>query len=127
MHSLSLGTVTLLLTLALAPQASAVPHPSAKTLCKEIRKAVSSGRTLEQITAEFNTDARHVMKCMESRGKSHKTPKKGKSSGGQPAKPHKQAPAANRPATHPVAGRLVLDKAAVTRSAAPRAALRVRS
>jgi hypothetical protein len=125
MHSLSLATVALLLTLALAPHASAAPRPSAKTLCKEIRKAVSAGQTLEQITAQFSTDARHVMKCMESRGKSHKTSKRGKSSGGKPAKQHKQAPAANRLPTRPVAGRLERDKAAVICGAAPRAALRV--
>jgi hypothetical protein len=106
----SLGTVALLISLALAQQAPAKPRPSAQTLCKEIRKAVSAGQTLEQITAQFGTDARHVMKCMESRGKSHKAPKKGKSSGAKAVGHHTQTPSA----------------VASNRGASPRATLHVK-
>jgi hypothetical protein len=51
--------------------AAAPPKPS----CKKIRDAVWAGRTLEQITAEFDTDADTVMKCTQKRGKRKAAPK----------------------------------------------------
>src|SRR5262249_62126558 len=68
-------------------------HPH-KAQCKQIREAVSAGRTMEQITAEFNTDAEHVMKCVQTRGKR----KKGKSAT-QPEKP-KHTSSTGSTATH---------------------------
>jgi len=35
--------------------------------CKRVRDAVWAGHTLDQLTAEFDTDAQHIMKCVQSR------------------------------------------------------------
>lgn len=51
--------------------AAAAPDPS----CKKIHDAVWAGKTLEQITAEFDTDAATVMKCTQKKGKRKKAPK----------------------------------------------------
>jgi hypothetical protein len=48
---------------------------SAKAQCKKIHDAVWAGKTLEQITAEFDTDAATVMKCTQKRGKRKAAPK----------------------------------------------------
>ena len=46
-----------------------------KPSCKKIHDAVWAGKTLEQITAEFDTDAATVMKCTQKRGKRKAAPK----------------------------------------------------
>lgn len=51
--------------------AASAPKPS----CKKIRDAVWAGRTLEQVTAEFDTDAQTVMKCTQKQGKRKSGPK----------------------------------------------------
>ena len=48
---------------------------STKAQCKKIHDAVWAGKTLEQITAEFDTDAETVMKCTQKRGKRKAAPK----------------------------------------------------
>ena len=48
---------------------------SSKPSCKKIHDAVWAGKTLEQITAEFDTDAETVMKCTQKRGKRKAAPK----------------------------------------------------
>jgi len=48
---------------------------STKPSCKKIHDAVWAGKTLEQITAEFDTDAATVMKCTQKRGKRKAAPK----------------------------------------------------
>lgn len=48
---------------------------SAKAQCKKIHDAVWAGKTLEQITAEFDTDAETVMKCTQKKGKRKAAPK----------------------------------------------------
>ena len=61
-----------------------------KALCKKIRDAVWAGHTLEQITAEFDTDAATVMKCTQKKGKRKAAPKskrqKGTKSGSKSSK-----------------------------------------
>jgi len=57
--------------------AAAPPKPS----CKKIRDAVWAGKTLEQITAEFDTDAETVMKCTQKKGKRKAAPKAKKQKG----------------------------------------------
>jgi len=45
-------------------------------MCKRVREAVGAGHTMEQLTAEFDTDAQHIMKCVQSRkGKKPKAKK----------------------------------------------------
>jgi hypothetical protein len=47
--------------------------------CKRVRDAVWAGHTLDQLTAEFDTDAEHIMKCLQSgKGKKPSAAKKGK-------------------------------------------------
>ena len=50
--------------------------------CKQVREAVAANHTLEQLTAEFDTDAQHVMRCLQSKGKK----KSSSRSKGKPAK-----------------------------------------
>src|SRR5262245_21379850 len=88
-HSLLIAALAIFVVVATPLAAPAGSHGSATSQCKQIRAAVSANRTLEQITAESDTDAAHVMKCMESQGKSRKPPKESKSSGGKTAKRHK--------------------------------------
>jgi hypothetical protein len=64
---------------------------ASKPSCKKISDAVRAGKTLEQITAEFDTDAATVMKCTQKKGKrkpaaqspKKSTPKSAKSSKSQ--------------------------------------------
>jgi len=48
---------------------------STKPSCKKIHDAVWAGKTLEQIMAEFDTDAETVMKCTQKKGKRKAKPK----------------------------------------------------
>lgn len=57
------------LTLCTLCPPSLLAAASSKQLCKKIRDAVWAGKTLEQITAEFDTDAETVMKCTQKKGK----------------------------------------------------------
>ena len=59
---------------------------SSKPSCKKIHDAVWAGKTLEQITTEFDTDAETVMKCTQKKGKRKAAPKskKQKSTKGAP-------------------------------------------
>ena len=66
------GLATGLLAVS-APAGQPKPAP-----CAAIRKAVWAGRTLEQVTAEYGTDAEHVMKCVQPKGKRRKPSKAGK-------------------------------------------------
>jgi hypothetical protein len=54
---------------------------SDKPSCKKIHDAVWAGKTLEQITAEFDTDAETVMKCTQKKGKRKAKPKSKKQKG----------------------------------------------
>jgi hypothetical protein len=54
---------------------SALAKSSDKPSCKKIRDAVWAGKTLEQVTAEFATDAQTVMKCTQKQGKRKAAPK----------------------------------------------------
>ena len=49
-----------------ATTAGAVPKRH-QLSCKEVHTAVWAGHTIEQLTAEFNTDAAHIMKCVQAR------------------------------------------------------------
>lgn len=80
-----------------------------KPPCKKIRDAVWAGRTLEQITKEFDTDAETVMKCTQKKGRrkaDSKTQKKGTKTGsksgtgtsaGSTEKPKVVQPAVRKP------------------------------
>ncbi len=67
-----------------------------KPSCKKIRDAVWAGKTLDQITAEFDTDAETVMKCTQKKGKRKAAPKKAKKGA---AKSGKAASGAGTPST----------------------------
>ena len=64
--SVAVALLALLAALCAAPEPATAR--SQKLPCDKVRKALAAGATLEQVTAEFNTDAQHVMKCMQSRG-----------------------------------------------------------
>jgi len=74
--------VTLLFALwvlASAMPLSAETRKPAQLSCKRVRDAVWAGHTLDQLTAEFDTDAQHIMKCVQSRkGKKPVAAKEGK-------------------------------------------------
>jgi BRCT domain type II-containing protein len=88
------------------PPLEARPHGD-KTLCKKIKAAVWAGRTLDQIMAELDVDAKQVMKCTQQKGKPRKQkaakPAKSKRSGSttapkpNTAKTGQAAPSAARP------------------------------
>jgi hypothetical protein len=62
---------------------------SSKPSCRKIRDAVWAGKTLEQITAEFDTDSKTVMKCTQQKGKrkaAPRTPKKSTKGGAKSGK-----------------------------------------
>jgi hypothetical protein len=62
--------VTLLIAfwmLASALPLSAGTRKSHQPSCKRVRQAVWAGHTLDQLTTEFDTDAQHIMKCLQSR------------------------------------------------------------
>jgi hypothetical protein len=61
--------VTLLIVfwiLASALPLSAGTRTPRQLSCKRVREAVWAGHTLDQLTTEFDTDAQHVMKCLQS-------------------------------------------------------------
>ncbi len=72
---------------------------SNKTSCKKIRDAVWAGKTLDQITAEFDTDAETVMKCTQKKGKRKAAPKAPKKAKKGAAKSGKAASGAGTPST----------------------------
>jgi hypothetical protein len=53
--------------LASAMPLSAGTRTPRQLSCKNVRKAVWAGHTLDQLTAEFDTDAQHIMKCLQPR------------------------------------------------------------
>ena len=56
--------------------------------CKRVRDAVWAGHTLDQLTTDFDTDAQHIMKCLQSqKGKKPAAAKKKKAA--PPPKPRK--------------------------------------
>jgi hypothetical protein len=61
-----------------AMPASAGTRAPHKLSCKRVRDAVWAGHTLDQLTAEFDTDAQHIMKCLQSKGKKRAAAKKEK-------------------------------------------------
>ena len=70
--------------------------------CVAIRKAVWAGRTLEQITADYDTDAARVMKCVQKKGRRRKELKAAKKPAKHSAKPRKEkAKARSKPDTPP--------------------------
>jgi hypothetical protein len=73
----------MLFTLGVTGPLHAAPHKSNKLPCKQVQNAVWAGHTLEQLTAEFGTDAQHIMKCLKS----------GKGKKPQAKKERKKAPA----------------------------------
>ena len=83
-------SVTLLIAfwmLASAMPLSAGTQPH-KLSCKRVRDAVWAGHTLDQLTAEFDTDAQHIMKCLQSgKGKKPAAAKKGKGAAKKKAVP----------------------------------------
>ena len=88
-----LATLTLLVRLA-APLAARQPG----ALCKQIREAVAANHTLEQILAEFDTDAKQVTKCTPKRGRRRAGPKAPQTKHAKPVtKPLRKAPAADAP------------------------------
>lgn len=85
---------------------AAPPRASAqKVSCKKIREAVLANHTLDQIIAELDTDAEHVMKCTQKRGRRRAAPKApAQKRSKHAAKPRSAAPAADkseRPAAPP--------------------------
>jgi hypothetical protein len=66
MNTTRFTTIAALFALVVTAPAYAAPHTSNKLLCKQVQKAVWAGHTLEQLTAEFGTDAQHIMKCLKS-------------------------------------------------------------
>ncbi len=80
MRSLTVAVAAVALCAAALP-AAAVEKARRPPSCKKIRDAVWAGRTLDQIIAEFDTDAAYVMKCTQKKGKRRAAPKpKGKKS-----------------------------------------------
>jgi hypothetical protein len=80
----ALVAVALCTPVPLAAAAQKAPRPPS---CKKIRDAVWAGRTLDQIIAEFETDAHYVMKCTQKPGKRRAAPKaRGKKSSKSGAK-----------------------------------------
>jgi len=69
--------VACMLVMAIPLRADAqTPH---QLSCKRVRDAVWGGHTLDQLTAEFHTDAQHIMKCVQSRkGKKRPAAEKGR-------------------------------------------------
>ena len=95
-------TTTWLVTVTLvAMQAGPLEARSPQLACKKIREAVVAGHTLEQIIAEFDTDAEQVMRCTQKRGRRRAAPKARPKKPTKPAaKPHKEAGATGgKPAT----------------------------
>ncbi len=78
--------------LAVSGALVATPAVASRSLdrqtCKRVHDAVWAGHTIEQLTAEFNTDAAHIMKCVQSRG--GKKPKAKKSQSAASAHGSKQ-------------------------------------
>ena len=73
-----------------------------KALCKKVQQAVRAGRTPEQIMADFQVDARQLMKCLQKKGKKKATkPSKVKRSGSRVA-PQPHIAKGGEPATHAV-------------------------
>jgi hypothetical protein len=74
--------VTLLIAfwmLASALPLSAGTRKPHQLSCKQVREAVWAGHTLDQLTTEFDTDAQHITKCLQSRkGKKPAAAKKAK-------------------------------------------------
>jgi hypothetical protein len=64
-HKVTLSIVFWILASAIP--LSAVTRTPRQLSCKHVRKAVSAGHTLDQLIAEFDTDAQHIMKCLQSR------------------------------------------------------------
>lgn len=61
---------------ALAATPAAATRSLDRQTCKRVRDAVWAGHTLEQLTADFDTDAEHIMKCVQSgKGKKRKAKK----------------------------------------------------
>lgn len=61
---------------ALAVTATGTSRPLDRSTCKRVRDTVGAGHTMQQLTAEFDTDAAHIMKCEQSHnGKRRKTKK----------------------------------------------------
>ncbi len=58
----------LLLATVLTGPAHATSHHARGPSCTAIRKAVWSGRTLEQVTTEYDTDVAQAMKCLQTKG-----------------------------------------------------------
>jgi hypothetical protein len=71
--------------IVMAPGPAAAKEKSHRQWCKHVRDAVRAGHTLDQLTAEFDTDAAHIVKCLP-RGKGKKP---------KATKPHKSAAADN--------------------------------
>ena len=86
-------TAAALLVVAATASGQARPRTAHKLSCKRVHDAVWAGHTIEQLTAEFDTDAQHIMKCLQAR--------KGKKSVSQAdkkgAKKGKQAAPAAKP------------------------------
>jgi len=82
--------VTLLIAwmLAMAIPLRADTRTPHQLSCKRVRDAVWRGHTLDQLTAEFHTDAQHIMKCLQAgKGKKRPAAKKGQK-GPAPAPEH---------------------------------------
>jgi hypothetical protein len=75
-------SVTLLIAfwmLASAMPLSAGTRSPHQLSCKRVHDAVWAGHTLDQLTTEFDTDAQHIMKCLQSgKGKKPAAAKKEK-------------------------------------------------
>ena len=76
------GLVGSIALVATAPQPLHARQPA---LCNDIRKAVNSGMTLEQIQRQFETDEATVFKCVQPKARKRKTKSANKPSQSQPA------------------------------------------
>jgi hypothetical protein len=76
--SLRLILVTGLPALTVAAGSQVAMARSGRPPCDKIRAAVTAGRTIDQITKEFDTDAEQVTKCLQTRGRRRKSTAAGK-------------------------------------------------
>ncbi len=84
MRTLHVVAVVAGISTLVAFTAPAATRKSHKLSCKEVHKAVWAGHTIEQLTAEFDTDAAHIMKCVTARKGKKPKPSAGQNGGAKP-------------------------------------------
>ncbi len=68
----TLVVLTIFFVVSLAHPCRAASHKT-KAPCKQIKEAVLAGKTLDQITAEFQVDEQQVVKCTQGKSKHRKS------------------------------------------------------